>query len=161
MLTESELERFWSKVDVGRLEDCWPWQASCKVEGHGRFKLRGKDVGAHRVALMSTGVNIERLIVRHMCSSASCCNPSHLKVGDSWDNIQDRIDAGRSAKGEDNGRARLTEAKVIEMRGDTRPHYQYAKKYGVDVTTISLARRGITWAFLNEKHPPITKTDTP
>ena len=158
-LSEAELERFWCKVVVGRLEDCWLWQAAKKDTGHGRFKLRGQDVGAHRVALMSTGVDVERLVVRHKCNSASCCNPSHLRVGSSWDNIQDRIDADRSAKGEGNGRARLTEAQVIGMRKNTRPHYQYAKKYGVDTTTISLARRGVTWSYLNDLHPPITKTD--
>lgn len=159
LLTEAELERFWSKVAVGRLEDCWAWQGSRHSSGHGRFKLRGKDVGAHRVALLSTGVDIERLVVRHSCNSSSCCNPSHLITGSTWENVQDRVDADRSAKGEDNGRARLTEAKVIEMRSNTRPHYRYAKKYKVDVTTISLARRGITWAHLNEEYPPITKTD--
>ncbi len=160
MLEEKDLERFWSKVVVGRLGECWLWQGALRNSGHGRFKLKGKDFGAHRVALMSTGVDIDGFVVRHVCNSAACVNPSHLITGDSWDNVQDRIDSDRSAKGEDNGRARLTEDQVIAMRKDTRPHYRYAKKYGVDVTTISLARRGVTWAHLNEEHPPITKTDS-
>lgn len=163
LLAEKDIERFWEKVAVGRLDECWLFLGACrptKQGGHGRIKVRGRDHGAHRVALASTGVDIEGLVVRHRCSNAPCCNPSHLMTGDSWDNIQDRIDADRSAKGEGNGRARLTEAIVIQMRGNTRPHYQYAKKYGVDVTTVSLARRGVTWSYLNEKHPPITKTDS-
>lgn len=158
-LNEQELERFWDKVDVGRLEDCWIYQGAVRAQGgHGRFKLRRRDTGAHRIALASTGVDITNLVVRHRCDKSACCNPSHLHVGDHYDNIQDRVDRDRTAKGEANGRAILTEELVIKMRKDKRPHYLYAKRYGVDTTTVSLARRGVTWAYLNEDHPPIRKT---
>lgn len=159
--SENDIERFWGKVSVGRLEDCWPFLGYCRprrIGGHGAFKYQRKTIGAHRFALASTGVDIKGLVVRHKCDLAACCNPSHLHVGDHWDNAQDRVDRGRTAKGTLNGRAVLTEAIVIKMRQDLRPHYLYAKRYGVDVTTISLARRGVTWSHLNEEHPPITKT---
>lgn len=160
-LTERDVERFWDKVAVGRLEDCWLFQGCCRPKadgGHGSFKASGKSHGAHRVALATTGVDVQRLVVRHKCNMAPCCNPSHLHTGDHWDNVEDRVASDRSAKGGKNGRARLTEAVVIKMRSDNRPHYQYAKQFGVDTTTVSLARRGVTWSYLNAEYPPITKT---
>lgn len=159
---EADLERFWDKVIVGKLEDCWIYQGYTRSKrdgGHGQFKVKRKNVGAHRFALASTGVDVEGKIVRHRCDLAACVNPHHLITGDMWDNNNDRVARDRSAKGEDNGRAVLTEEIVIRMRKDRRPHYRWAKKLGVDTTTVSLARRGITWAYLNEDHPPITKTD--
>ncbi len=160
-LTEKDIERFWDKVVVGRLDECWIFQGYCrskKAGGHGQFRVDSVPLYAHRVALASTGVNVIGQVVRHRCNVPSCCNPSHLHTGDHWDNVDDRVASDRSAKGAKNGRARLTEAIVIEMRGNTRPHYQFAKKYGVDSTTVSLARRGVTWSHLNEEYPPITKT---
>jgi len=38
--------RFWSNVDVGSPDACWPWLASRDEKGYGRF--RGKR--AHRLA---------------------------------------------------------------------------------------------------------------
>lgn len=159
IFNSSDLERFWSKVQVGRLEDCWIFQGYKRPSGHGQFKVNGQAMGAHRFALASTGVDIQGRIVRHTCDTPDCVNIYHLITGDTWDNIADRVRRGRCAIGESNGRAVLTEELVIRMRQDRRPHYTWGKEIGVDGKTVSLARRGITWAYLNEKYPPITKTD--
>lgn len=31
-------QRFWSHVDIGGPDDCWPWLASCKPSGYGQVK---------------------------------------------------------------------------------------------------------------------------
>lgn len=71
-------ERFWSKVK--RTNGCWLWQGSTSA-GHGRFNLGGRPVGAHRVALMLSGVEIpEGHHVHHKCEVRGCVNPEHLEV---------------------------------------------------------------------------------
>lgn len=159
--TERDVERFWNKVRVGRLEQCWPFTGACRPPkdlGYGCFRLKDACHHAHRMALASTGVQVVGKVVRHRCHNGPCCNPSHLATGDHYDNVADRVASGRSAKGEVNGRSKLTEEEVICMRQDTRTHYYYAKKYGCNVTTISLARRGVTWSYLNAQYEPIKKT---
>lgn len=44
--------RFWSKVEVGRPVECWPWRASRDKDGYGQFKgmASANPQRAHRVA---------------------------------------------------------------------------------------------------------------
>jgi len=158
VLSEADVERFWSHVKVGQIHECWLWMASKRPKrdgGHGRFRVRDSNEHAHRVALASTGVDVDGKVVRHRCDTADCQNPSHLATGTQLDNVQDMIDRNRLARGEANGQARLTEAQVIKMRVSKLSHYVWAKRLGVDDATVSKARRGITWAYLNDDYPPI------
>lgn len=43
-------------------------------------------------------------IVMHSCDNPACCNPRHLSKGTHADNIQDKVNKGRQAKGINNGR---------------------------------------------------------
>jgi len=51
-------ERFWSKVRRLGPEDCWEWLASKKDDGYGQIIYLRKMTGAHRVALLLTGIEI-------------------------------------------------------------------------------------------------------
>lgn len=53
------------------------------------------------------------------------------------------------AKGEKHGRAKLTEAQVIEIRSYKRcPRQALATKFGVTLRSVIGARRGETWKHL-------------
>lgn len=61
---------------------------------------------AHRLAYeVYNDVNLtsEQLIL-HSCDVPNCINPRHLKVGTHQDNVQDKVNKNRQAKGENNGR---------------------------------------------------------
>lgn len=85
--------RFWSKIDVRRPGECWPWRAkSIGKGGHGLFRP-SKDIRllkAHRFAWeVVNGPIQEGRILRHRCDNAPCCNPAHLILGTQAANIAD------------------------------------------------------------------------
>lgn len=77
-LEEKDLVRFWAKVD--KTGDCWLWTAAKNLQGYGKFYLRGKFLGVHRVSYTLTkGAIAEGLVIDHECHTPSCVNPKHLR----------------------------------------------------------------------------------
>lgn len=107
---------------------------------------------AHRISYeISAGKEIPPgVIIMHSCDNPQCVNPAHLSTGTSMDNCRDCIAKGRNAKGERNGRARLTEEQVSEIRGlynkaAGRTLHYLAKAYHVGHVTIWNIVRQISW----------------
>lgn len=159
------MERFWSKIKKG--EGCWEWAGAKHVFGYGMFRFRGKAQTAHRVAWILSGGDISNgMCVLHRCDNPACCNPEHLFVGTNADNMRDKIEKGRGrvgvgerhkskthpesvSRGEANGRAKLKQADVIEIRelylSGNHSYVQLARIYHVAKTTIQALLEGRTW----------------
>jgi hypothetical protein len=156
-LNATAAERFWPKVDM--TGDCWTWTARRDVDGYGRFRPDGAnvgDTGAHRVALALSGVVLDSTdLVCHHCDNPPCVRPSHLFVGAPIDNTADMMRKGRhrsgnttltaargarnaralyperTARGERSGQARFKEDDIREMRA----------AYAGGETQVSIAKR--------------------
>lgn len=155
--------RFWSKVNIGEADACWPWAAAIAKDGYGQFwnPLRRTMDLAHRVAYEMTNGPLpakERgifgaagTVVMHTCDNPPCCNPAHLVAATQFENMQDCFRKGRlNRKGERNSRALLTEEVVAEIRaGHTGRHgdkMRIARQYGISSGHVSKILAGQVWA---------------
>ena len=92
-------------------------------------------------------------IIRHICDNPMCINPEHLIKGTHNDNVQDRVNRNRSAIGEKNGRAKLTEAQVIEIYNSDYTNSELANIYHVDNKVIYDIKHKNKWKYLlNDLH---------
>ncbi len=115
MTAKFNSESFWSNVK--KQGDCLLWKGSTFQSGYGRVGIDYKSKRAHRVAFEYTyGAIPEGLVVCHKCDVRLCVNPSHLFLGTVLDNVEDKMNKNRQAKGESMGRAKLTNTQVINLR---------------------------------------------
>lgn len=123
---------------------------------HGYHEKKWRENGALKQELMHRmvyrrffGDDIDGKVVRHTCDNKWCINPYHLKVGTQADNVQDRVDRNRSARGSDNGRAKLSEAEAWYVKTDQSHNIsELARMFGVSRRSIKLIRDGINWKHI-------------
>jgi len=88
--------RFWEKVAVGEIGDCWEWSGAKTAFGHGRFRVDGILVSPHRLVMEWVyGAVPDKKLVLHTCDNAACVNPNHLYIGTHRDNVLDAVCRGR------------------------------------------------------------------
>lgn len=84
---ESEV-RFWSKVKVGKEDECWLWLAGKYKNGYGAFCDNRRMFLAHRVAfVIFNGLIPKGLVIDHLCRVKSCVNPKHLELVTQHQNV--------------------------------------------------------------------------
>ncbi len=148
LLTESDIKRFWSKVDKRGPDDCWEWTAGTTDGIRGRFCIKGVDYVASRVVYyISNGKKPGVKDVCHTCDNPNCVNPKHIWIGTRGDNNRDRESKGRSTpvQGSINGRAKLTEEDVIAIRQSPKNCTILGIEYGVHLSLISRIRLRKCW----------------
>lgn len=149
----TEVERFWSHVDIRGPDECWPWHPMPYEASYGCLYLDdGTTEGAHRFAwYLANGPIPDGLWVLHHCDFKPCCNERHLFLGTNLDNIADKVTKGRQRgawPGERHHNAKLTVLQVGEIRTRLSGEniVSLAKEFGVSVSAIGLIKRGKNWA---------------
>jgi len=97
-------KRFWRNVDKDDEDECWDWNMSLDIGGYGIMTFRrpwegGKtsSMKAHRYSwLIHNGLIPEGILVLHTCDIPACCNPNHLFLGTTQDNIDDKVRKGNA-----------------------------------------------------------------
>jgi hypothetical protein len=142
---------FWSKVEVGKVDECWIWKGGRRgpSQAYGAFRK----TNAHRYAYqLHRGEIPEGMVVRHMCGNKLCVNPRHLEYGTHQDNYNDRArlgeGTGTGSFGSRNGMAKITEAEAAYIREnpDNLKGSELAARFGLSRPTVSLIRSGKRWA---------------
>lgn len=167
-------ERFWPKVSAPDENGCMNWMAG-KRDGYGMFFDGHRKRLATHIALELVGISLPAgQCALHRCDNPSCVNYEHLFVGTRGDNNRDRVKKGRSVyvtgerhgtkthpervpRGERSGKAKLTEAKVLEIRRLKKVlrirNLDLSKMFGVNRPTISKVIHRRLWAHV-PPYPP-------
>jgi hypothetical protein len=155
-LNEAHVKRFESKL-LKMSDGCIEWTGQRDKNGYGVLNISQYPCRAHRLSLArSIGRDLrsgEQSL--HICDNPPCVNPRHLRVGTSKDNAEDRVARGQQARGERQGLAVLTEAKVLEIRALLRAGemtmQSIADRYGISRPTVGQIKRRVTWTHLPEE----------
>jgi hypothetical protein len=155
--TDALKARFWANVLLRGPSECWMWTAARFAGGlgYGQFRAGKRKVRAHRAAYELThGPIPDGICVCHACDNPACVNPSHLFLGTSAENTADRTRKGRSARigrslpRESNPAAKLTMAKVREIREAYQRGIRrsvLSERYGVSKSQIRHIVTGRSW----------------
>lgn len=147
-LSPIDIAQFWSRVTIKGVNDCWPWTGgTAGVEKYGVCK----GARAHRISYtLVHGPICAHIVVRHTCDNTACCNPRHLVPGNQSDNVEDAVSRGRIRIGQKHGRAKLTEADVLEIRAKAGAVLQrdLAERFGVSGGVISSIVNRKTWRHI-------------
>lgn len=151
-LTESDLKRFWDKVDVRGPNECWEWTAGTS-KGYGVFGFgHSSTFLAPRISYAIEYGDPGDDCVCHSCDNPPCCNPAHLWVGTKGDNNRDMYQKGRARptvpKGEKSHLAKLTEQDVRAIRKSNELHHILAERYGVCRSAIGMVKSRKSWKHI-------------
>jgi hypothetical protein len=130
---------------------CIEW-IGAKNDGYGLIRRGSQLARTHCLAWeLKHGPIPEGMCVCHHCDNPSCCNTEHHFLDTKAGNTADMVEKGRQAKGEKHGRAKLTEADVLEIRrriaaGESQS--SIAADFGIHHTTVGAIKSGKRWSHL-------------
>lgn len=148
-ISSAEQRRFWSLVERGGPEQCWPWKGTRRANGYGAFYFAGHTHVASRIAyLLSRGTHPGELFVCHRCDNPRCVNPTHLFLGTPDENSKDAVAKGRTKRGADRSlRTRLPAKEVLSnMRRNGLTYARLGALFGVTADRVRKRAKLEGWA---------------
>ena len=130
----------------------WQWKAGKTSYGYGLMSIGKKLEYAHRVSYqIHNGKIPPGMHVLHSCDDPGCVNPEHLHLGTNADNIREKVERGRCAKGEKSPKSKLKTKDVIKIRDKHKAGStiaDLAREYSVGRTCISYIVNRINWKHI-------------
>ena len=145
---------FWSKVKRGNFNHCWIWNGKIKESGYGSAVLVTPTmISAHRMAyFLIHGPPPPGFCVCHHCDNPKCVNPRHLYLGTQGDNMRDRDIRGRTQRGANHSKSKLSAENVLWMRTavatGTHSIPAFAHMFKVSDSCARMAVSGKNWKHL-------------
>lgn len=151
MSRKSVVERFFEKVEIRPIPQCWPWVAWVNNMGYGQMSIPSRDIQrgdrtvlAHRISwiLQNEQPIPEGLDILHLCDNKRCVNPAHLKPGTASENAR-MIDPARLRS-----QSKITEVIACQIRGlivQGEKQRVIAERYGITQSEVSRINTHDTW----------------
>lgn len=151
-LRDSDIKRFWDKVNKDAPHGCWEWTAATLISGgYGAFRHRHVTLRAHRVSYyLANGELEEGKVIIHKCDNPKCVNPAHLGQGTQKENMSTVPNHGHTNLEFTNARMKLSKEAIIEILQGGKSDRYYGRKYKVDHKSIPRIRKAFT--VVREKH---------
>lgn len=131
---------------------CLEWIGTKDKDGYGSRGSRYGQRRSHRYAYEKAyGPIPTGMLVRHKCDNPACCEPTHLVLGSQAENVSDKVERNRQAKGSRGGRAKLTDEMVLEIRAAYAAgmkQQQIAALFPVTQSSVSLIVLRKQWAHI-------------
>jgi hypothetical protein len=140
--------RFNQKYVVDEETGCWQWIGPITEDGYGQFSIQYKSIRAHRFSYKYyVGPLEDGLVIAHICNNRKCVNYNHLRQDTHKSNSIDMVISNNQWK------QKLSVEEVIQIKKELKCYYRGQYKnlsdiYGVDPTTISQIKRGLTWSHV-------------
>lgn len=149
--TETQFQYLTRTTVAHASDECliWPFYI-CKRWGYGYVHIPGEGNGkrVHRVAYKLAHGHYPVHDGCHTCDNRACYNPRHVVDGTDVQNFGDMIAKGRSAKGERNNQAVVTEGVVIQARtlyANGMSCQEIAFKFGLSRSGMKKVLSGQSW----------------
>ena len=125
-ITQKDLDRFWSKVDIRGEDDCWQWQLTATDHGYGLFSAGGTLHRTSRFAYVhGEGLYTKKITgnlrIATSCRNKMCCNPKHMRLNSQQEVFDKMRAAGQISVGSDCKQSKLTEADIVHIRARYTP----------------------------------------
>lgn len=151
MFKPDDVARLYSKYHVDA-DGCWIYTGSPGNNGYGQFTVDRTNLGAHVASYLASGGKlVGDQQVLHSCDKKLCIKPSCLFAGTQTENIRDKVDKQRQAKGDMLSFTKLSATDVVAIRKKlTNGAYAtvLAKEYNVSQSTILNVKSGRTFKWV-------------
>jgi hypothetical protein len=134
--------------------NCLLWPFARNKQGYGQLRFEGRQQTVSRIVCIEANgpPPSPKHEAAHSCGKGheGCCAKRHLEWKTSSANKADRLAHGTHIRGERNGRARLNQADVREIRDlHGISIRRIAQRFGVSPAAISCIRQHRSWAWLD------------
>ena len=121
LITQKDVDRFWSHVDIQGADDCWNWQLTPSLGGYGTIAAGGLILRTTRFAYIHgdglyTKEITGNLRIATSCRNKLCCNPKHMKLNSQQEVFDIMRAAGQISVGSNCKQSKLREADVVDIR---------------------------------------------
>ena len=102
------------RMTINMETECWEWDLRIDKDGYGQCRINRKIKRTHRISWETFREKIPKgKCVLHHYDNPKCINPNHLYIGTHQDNMDDKIQRGRSGNTRDQYNNNFRGKKVI------------------------------------------------